>query len=92
MKILIFIFLTAAHADVKQKAAACTACHGEHGISNSPLWPNLAGQKAEYLSKELRAFRDGSRVDPLMSPVSKMLSEEDVKELAQYFATLKGAP
>jgi cytochrome c553 len=75
----------------KQKSATCTACHGPMGISSNNLWPNLAGQKEQYLSKQLHDFRAGSRIDPLMGPVSKMLSDQDVADLAAYFSRLQGA-
>ena len=75
--------------DVKRKAVTCAACHGTSGVSVNDLWPNLAGQKTGYIQKQLKAFRDGTRVDPLMSPVARMLTEEDVQQLAAYFAGLK---
>ena len=40
------------------KSAMCSSCHGVKGISMSPLWPNLAGQKEQYLIKQIKAFRD----------------------------------
>ncbi|MCM2278125.1 MAG: cytochrome c [Oligoflexia bacterium] len=67
----------------------CAACHGPQGISMNPLWPNLAGQKKDYILKQLKSFQDGSRKDPLMSPVAKNLSASDVQNLAAYFAGLK---
>lgn len=73
----------------KSKSATCTACHGPAGVSANPLWPNLAGQKADYMVKQLEAFQKGDRKDPLMTPVTQTLSREDFKELAAYFATLK---
>jgi cytochrome c553 len=51
----------------RAKAAVCAACHGPNGVSANPQWPNLAGQKDLYLIKQMKAFRDGTRVDPLMS-------------------------
>ena len=42
----------------KVLSARCSACHGATGISVSPLWPNLAGQKEQYLVKQIKAFRD----------------------------------
>src|SRR5690606_19926520 len=47
------------------KAQTCTACHGEFGMSPNGLWPNLAGQKAQYLEKSMRDYRDGRRQDVL---------------------------
>ena len=73
----------------KARAAACASCHGAEGISANPLWPNLAGQKDAYLVKQLKAFRDGVRSDPMMSPMAKPLSDADIDNLAAYFSSLK---
>ncbi|MCG8434836.1 MAG: cytochrome c [Gammaproteobacteria bacterium] len=72
----------------KAKAATCAGCHGPNGISTNPLWPNLAGQHAQYLVKQMKAFRDGERNDPLMSPMSTGLTDEDIENLAAYYASL----
>jgi cytochrome c553 len=90
---LIFAFSSAYAGDVesgKRKAATCTACHGPSGLSTNDLWPNLAGQRVGYVLQQLKAFHDGVRSDPLMSPVSKMLSDQDMQDLAAFFAQLKG--
>lgn len=73
------------------RALTCTACHGAEGNSVSPLWPNIAGQNAPYILAQLRAFKGGSRVDPLMSSQAMMLSEEDMANLAVYFESLPAA-
>lgn len=70
------------------KAAVCAACHGPQGISVNPLWPNLAGQQEVYLDKQIKAFRDGSRVEPTMQPFVQNLSDQDVADLAAYYANL----
>lgn len=75
----------------KAKALTCTACHGPEGNSANALWPNLAGQNAPYLLAQLKAFKDGSRMDPLMSSQAMMLSEEDMADLAVYFESLPAA-
>lgn len=72
------------------KAAACAACHGQNGISVSPPWPTLAGQHEEYLVHALNQYRDGSRKDPVMSPMAAPLTDDDVKLLAEYFSSLPG--
>ena len=72
----------------KSKAASCSGCHGANGISANPLWPNLAGQKEAYLVKQLKAFRDGARSDPMMTPMAKPLSGADIENLAAYFSSL----
>lgn len=73
----------------KAVAGVCVACHGPAGISGNPEWPNLAGQKGPYLALQLRAFRDGGRQHPLMSPIAKGLSDADIDNLAAYFSGLK---
>jgi len=88
------IFMTqglgfAANIDAaRAKATVCAACHGPKGISSSPLWPNLAGQHDQYLAKQLKAFREGSRKSPLMSPQAAGLNDADVENLAAYFSGL----
>lgn len=72
----------------KAKSAVCAACHGMNGVSNNDLWPNLAGQKAGYLVKALKDFKAGNRNDPMMSSQAKMLSEEDMANLAAYYSSL----
>jgi len=72
------------------KAKACTACHGNNGISVNAVWPTLAGQHEDYLEKALTSYRNGSRSDPVMSAQAAMIAEEDVAVLAKYFASLKG--
>lgn len=74
------------------KAAVCAACHGATGTSPNQLWPNLAGQGSAYIAKQLRAFRDGTRKDPVMEPMAKPLSDEDIEHLAAYFSSQSAAP
>jgi cytochrome c553 len=69
------------------RAALCAACHGATGTSPNELWPNLAGQKEGYLIKQMKAFRDGERNDPMMSPMAKPLSDADIENLAAFFAS-----
>lgn len=66
------------------KAALCLACHGP--ASASPEWPNLAGQGERYLAEQLKLFRDGKRNNPVMQPLVSGLSDEDIADLAAYFA------
>ena len=72
----------------KAKSSTCAGCHGMAGISANPMWPNLAGQKDRYLVKQMKAFRDGTRSDPMMSPMAKPLSDADIEDLAAYFSSL----
>jgi cytochrome c553 len=73
----------------KVRSASCSGCHGIKGISSNPLWPNLAGQKDAYLVKQLKAFRDGTRADPVMAPMAKPLSDADIDNLAAYYSSLQ---
>ncbi len=73
----------------KAKSLTCAGCHGANGISSNDLWPNLAGQKATYLAKQIKAFRDGQRNDPMMSSMAKSLTDQDAENLAAYYASLK---
>ena len=87
-------FMAAAHADGsaeagQAKATACTACHGADGNSSNPQWPTLAGQHAQYIVKQLQAFKSGARKDPLMSPMAMGLSDADIPDLAAYFSSQK---
>lgn len=75
----------------KEKAEACFACHGENGISVSAEIPNLAGQKAQYIALQLKAFRAATRKNDLMNAMAADLSDGDIDDLAAYFAGLAGA-
>ena len=78
----------AADESVKEKAAQCTPCHGETGISQTENTPSLAGQPDLYLQWQLVFFRSGSRRNEIMQPMAKQLSNEDVRNLGAYFASL----
>ena len=73
----------------KSKSGMCAACHGPAGISAIPMYPNLAGQKEAYLAKQLKDFKSGARKDPVMAPMAMALSDEDVANIAAYYASLK---
>ena len=69
--------------------SSCAACHGRNGIGIIPLYPNLAGQKREYLVAQLHAFRDGTRKNPIMSPMATHLTDAEIEDVAAYLAALK---
>ncbi|ORU93210.1 MAG: cytochrome C [Cycloclasticus sp. symbiont of Bathymodiolus heckerae] len=73
----------------KAKAAQCAACHGAAGMSPMGLYPNLAGQKEQYLVKQMNDFRSGSRKDPTMQAMVGALSDDDVANLAAFYAGIK---
>jgi cytochrome c553 len=76
----------------KAKAQVCAACHGADGNSTNPAMPSIAGQPAQAISTQLFQFREGNRKDPQMSPMAANLSNDDMNNLAVYFASQKMAP
>lgn len=68
------------------KSALCVACHGTKGISSNPEWPSLAGQHRDYLAKQLRDFKKGTRPSELMTAIVATLSDADIENLADYYA------
>ena len=75
----------------KSKSAMCAACHGYNGISVIPMYPNLAGQKEQYLVLQMKAFRDGTRKNMVMTPVASGLNDIDITNLAAYYMSLNPA-
>ena len=73
----------------KAKAVVCTACHGPDGISRLPNAPHIAGQPEIYLSQQLKAYREGTRKDPMMNVIAKPLTDEDIANLAAWFSSIK---
>ena len=73
----------------KAKSVTCAGCHGANGISNNPMWPNLAGQKQAYLASALQMYRDGRRKNAMMSAMAKNLTDADIANLAAYYTSLK---
>jgi cytochrome c553 len=74
-------------ADGKAKSATCAACHGADGNSMVADNPKLAGQHADYLLKQLMEFKNSKRKNPIMSGQVAGLSEQDMADLAAYFAS-----
>jgi len=72
----------------KAKAAVCSACHGPAGISAADIYPNLAGQQADYIVKQLTDFKAGTRTDMMMAPMAANLSEQDMADLAAHYSGL----
>jgi cytochrome c553 len=73
----------------KKKALACAVCHGLDGLHKLPEAPNLAGDSAEYISKQLKDFQTGARRHEQMSIIAKGLSDEDIDNLAAWYSSLK---
>jgi len=78
----------------KAKAEMCVACHGESGISQMENTPSLAGQPDQFIQWQLVFFRGGARKSDVMTPMAEQLTNDDVRNLGAYFASLtppKGA-
>lgn len=74
----------------KTKSAPCAACHGPDGNGTDPQYPRLAGQYRDYLEQALKEYRNGKRTNAIMSGFATSLSEQDIADLAAYFASLPG--
>lgn len=72
----------------KQKAATCGGCHGADGKGVAPN-PPLAGLKASYIVEQLKAYKSGARANPMMKQFASGLSDQDMADLAAYYASLK---
>lgn len=79
-------FGNAASGQEKVNAKGCVSCHGPDGISPAPQNPVLAGQYPDYLLHVLKAYKDGTRKNPIMAGMAGQLSEEDMQDLAAWFA------
>ena len=70
------------------KAQPCATCHGPQGLATAPDAPNLAGQPQGYLADQLKAFRGGKRIHPVMNVVAKPLTDADIDQLSAWYASI----
>jgi cytochrome c553 len=73
----------------RQKALQCQACHGLDGLAKIPGAPHLAGQVQEYLVAAMRDYRSGARKNEMMAVVMRQLTDDDIGDLAAYYASLE---
>ncbi|SFR63231.1 cytochrome c [Thiomicrospira sp. ALE5] len=84
--------MTASNVAVAQTAGqpaklnTCIGCHGADGNSTVPNFPKLAGQHAAYLEKALKDYRDGFRRDESMAAFARGLTDEEIRDLAEYYS------
>jgi cytochrome c553 len=81
--------VSAGAADVeagRRKAETCAACHGPAGNATLPGMPSLAAQPSMFTHWQLIKFRDGRRKDLQMSPLAEKLGDDDMADLAAYYA------
>ena len=82
--------LAGGNADAgKAKSATCAGCHGADGNSAAPSFPKIAGQHEDYLYHSLKYYKSGKRKNPIMSGQVANLSDQDMKDLAAFFAKQK---
>ncbi len=68
------------------KSELCAACHGATGTANAPIFPNLAGQNSDYLYWELVDYKNSVRVESPMNLLAATLEEQDMRDLAAFYA------
>lgn len=73
----------------RAKAKVCQTCHGIDGVGKMPIVPNIAGESEIYLVKQLKAFRSGERQDPQMSIIAKPLTDDEIANLAAWYASIE---
>ncbi len=76
-------------ADPELAPMACAGCHGADGIAAIPDAPNLAGETNIYIETQLKAFRDGKRESEMMAGIAAELTNEEMRELANWFAAIE---
>ena len=90
VSVVLWAATAAAAGDVeagKKKARACQVCHGKGGQSTNPTYPVLAGQHAKYIVKQLKAFKAGTRKDPIMNGMASTLNEQHMEDVAAFFSS-----
>lgn len=73
----------------KAKSELCQDCHGEFGISIEDMIPNLSGQYADYIAKQLRNFQTGARTHQIMSAMGMTINDGQLKDISAYFSSQK---
>jgi cytochrome c553 len=73
-------------------AAVCGSCHAFDGSRGSPANPIIQGQHPDYIVKQLREFKAGQRINPIMQAIAAQLSDEDMRNVAAFYATKQPKP
>lgn len=72
--------------------ASCVFCHGENGVNPGPQYPNLAGQKIDYLIAQLKDFRSKVRPGTVMPMMAEKLTDAQIGDLSTYLSSLTCQP
>ena len=74
----------------QEKSMSCQACHGPDGNSPVPTFPVIVGQHQDYLLHSMRSYKTGERTNPIMTAIVAPLSDQDLEDLAAYYAAQEG--
>jgi len=77
-------------AGKKKAEEVCVACHGVDGNSVSDQFPKIGGQHEDYMIATMRKYKSGKRANPIMQGMVAALSEQDIKNVAAWYAQQKG--
>ena len=93
--VCVFVLIGATHAVAaadaaagKQLAEGCAGCHGDNGVSQTPMTPSLAGEPDDFVQWQLVFFRNGTRKSELMEPIAESLDNPAIRNLGAYYASL----
>ena len=81
--------LAADPAAGRKKATVCQTCHGIDGLARQPQVPHIAGESEIYLITQLKAFRSGKRTHEIMSIIAADLKDQEIADLAAWYASIK---
>lgn len=90
--VLVLAASTAQAADPaagRKKAQQCQACHGIDGVGKMPDVPNIGGESADYLTRQLENFRSGERKHEQMSIIAASLGDEDIADVAAWYSSIQ---
>lgn len=73
----------------KEKAGMCATCHGPTGLSQLPNAPHLAGQPAIYFVEQMKNYRSGKRPNEVMAVIAKPLTDQEIDDLAAWYASIE---
>ncbi len=80
---------TAPTLPVPEAAQLCVSCHGPEGIAVAPMYPDLAGQHASYLTRAIQEYHNKDRQNPIMDSMAASLTQADIATIVDYFSSLR---
>ena len=80
---------TAPKRPVPAAAAVCASCHGSEGIAVAPIYPDLAGQHASYVTRAIQEYHNKDRQNPIMDSMAASLTRPQIAAIVDYFSSLR---